>query len=73
MISAPPLLIRSAASAIACNPELQNRLMVMPVTSPAGLRAKAIAAPCSPGLTFRHCAPQNHVLDTILRRRIPVQ
>src|ERR1019366_4413484 len=51
-ISAPPARMRSEASAIACKPELQNRLMVMAGTesgSPARrVACRAIFPPASP-------------------------
>ena len=68
MISAPPARMRSAAMAIACSPEQQNRLMVTrgnQVRQAGPQRDDARHVHSRFG--FRHGAAQDDIVDFVLR------
>ena len=64
MISAPPLMMRSAAMAIACRPEEQKRLMVIAETSTGNpARSDGDAGYVHPLLGFGRGAAEDHIFD----------
>ncbi len=68
---APPARMRSAAKAMDCRPELQKRLMVMPVTvSGKPARSSDLPGHIVAGLAFRHGAAEDHVFDSAFGLRI---
>ena len=66
MTSAWPTMIRSAAMAMACKPEEQNRLIVMAGTS--GRQSGALAGDARdvhPRFALGHGAAEDHVVDVL--------